>query len=80
MIGKGELIGHVNNIASYAVLHDSANILYRGSSDLSIIQKVCLIRKKAKDYACRYFKTIGEGVNLALYVWVVIEHVMVKVT
>lgn len=80
MVGKGELIGHVNNVASYTVLYDSANILCRGSLGSSIIKRIRLIREEAKNYAYRYFKTIKEGVNLALHVWVVIEHVVVKVT
>lgn len=74
------MIGYVNDVASYAVSYDSANVLRRGSSGSSIIERVCFIREEAKSYACRYFKTMGEDVNPALHTWVIVECVAVKVT
>lgn len=61
------------------MLHDSANVLHRRSSGSSVIEKVCLIREKAKDNACRYLKTIEEGINPSLHTRVVIKGVAVKV-
>lgn len=46
---------------------------------LSVIEGVRLIGEESKFYAHRYFKTIGERINFALYVWVVIERIAVKV-
>lgn len=37
------------------------------------------LQQKAKGHARKYFKTIGESINLALHAWVVIECVAVKV-
>lgn len=79
LVGKWELIGDVNNITFYTVFHDSTNILYRETLGLSVIERVYLISKKAKGNAHRYFKTMREGINLALYVWVVIEGVAFEV-
>lgn len=62
------------------MLHDSANVLRKGSSGSSVIEKVYLIHKKAKGIACRYLKTMEKGINLALHAWIVIERVAVKVT
>ena len=78
-VGKRELIGDVNNVASYAVPHDSANVLRRRSLGLSIIERVRLICKETKGHACGYRRTMGEGINPALYARVVIECVAVKV-
>ncbi len=61
------------------MLLDGANLLRRGSSSLSVIERVCLIRKKAKGYSRRYLKMIGEGIDPALHARVVIERVAVKV-
>ena len=78
-VGKRELIGNVNDIVSYAMPHDSANVLRRRSSGSSIIERVRLIREDAKGHACRYLKAMGEGINLVLYARVVIERVVVEV-
>ena len=78
-VGKRELIGDVNNIVSYAVSHDSTNVLRRRSSGSSIIERVCLIHEEAKGHACRYFKTMGEGINPALHAPVIIERIAVEV-
>ena len=78
-VGKNELIGDVNNVASYAVPHDSANVLRRRSSGSSIIERARLICEKGKGHACRYLKTMGEDINPAFHARVVIERVAVKV-
>lgn len=73
------MIGNVDDIASYAVLQDSANILRRGLLGSSVIKKVSFINKQTKSHACRYFKTMEEGINPAFHARVVIERVAVKV-
>lgn len=79
MVCKRELIGNVDNIIFYSVSYDSANILRRMLLNLNIIERVCLIHKEAKNNPRRYLKTMGEGINLVLYIWVVIEGVVVEV-
>lgn len=59
--------------------YNSANVLRRGASGLSVIEKVCLICEKVKGNACRYFKTIKTGINPAFYAWIVIKSVAVEV-
>lgn len=59
--------------------HNSINVLRRGLSDLSIVEKVRLIGEKAKTHTCRYLKTLERSINLALYAWIVIERVTVEV-
>ena len=78
-VGKKELIGDVNDVTSYAMSHDSANVLHRRSSGSSIIERVCLIREEAKGHACRYLKAMREGINPALHARVIIERVAVEV-
>lgn len=48
MVGKRELIGNVNNVSSYTMSYDGANVLHRGMLGSSVIEKVCLIREEAK--------------------------------
>ena len=79
MLGKKELISNVNIIRSYTVSYNSMNVLRNGSLDSSVIERVCLICEKAKGHACRYLKTMGEGIDLAFHTWVVIERVAVEV-
>ena len=50
------------------MLYDSGNVLHRGSSGSSVIEKVYLIREEIKANARRYLKTMGEGINPALHV------------
>lgn len=61
------------------MLHDSADILCKGLLDPSVIERVNLIREKTKGHACKYFKTIGGGINPTFCTWVVIERIVVKV-
>lgn len=79
MVGKRELIDSVDNIAPYTVLYNSINILYRWLLSSSIIKRVGFIGEEAKDYACRYLKTMEESINPALYAQVVMECVTIKV-
>ena len=78
-IGKRELIDDVDDIVSYTISHNSANVLCGWSSGLNVIERVCLIREEAKGNARKYLKTMGEGINPALHARVVIERVTVKV-
>lgn len=78
-VDKRKLICDVDNIASYAVVHDSANILGRGSSSTSIVERVYFVGNEAKGNACWYFKTIKEGSDLAFNARVVVWGIAVEV-
>ena len=43
LVGEGKLIGDVDNIASYAVLYDSANVLGGRLSSTSVVKGVCFV-------------------------------------
>lgn len=73
------MIDDVDDVVSYAMLYDSTDKLCRGSLGLSIIKKISLIREETKDHARGYLKTMGEGINLAFHVRLVIKRVVVKV-
>ena len=77
-IGKRELIDDFDDVVSYTVLHNSANVLCGWSSSLNVIERVYLIREEAKGNARRYLKTMGEGINPAFHARVVIERVTVE--
>lgn len=47
---------------------------------MSVVDRISFNSKKAKGHACRHLEMIGECINLALYVRVVIEYVTVEVT
>lgn len=79
LVGKRKSVGNVNDVASYTVPYNSANILRRGTSGLSVDERVRVIGDKAKSHACRYLKTMGERVDLAFYVRVVVESLAVKI-
>ena len=79
MVGKRQLIGNIDNIASYTVLHDSADVLRRGLLGPNIIKRVSLIHEETKNYAHRHLKTMGEDINLAFHARVVIERVAIEV-
>lgn len=59
--------------------HNSTNILQRGSSASSVVERVCLIDEQAKGHTRRDLKIMGEGINPTLHTWVVIKHVTVDV-
>lgn len=69
----------IDNIASYTVLYNSTNALYRKLIDLSVVEKVCLIGKKAKGHTYKKFKTMQEHINLTFHNQVIVEHVTIKV-
>lgn len=71
-IGEGMLISGVEDVASYAVLHDSMNVLGGRSSSTSVIEGVYLVGSEVKSNACWYFKAMEEGVNPAFHAWNVI--------
>ena len=73
------MIGNIDNVAFYTVLHDSANVLRRGLSGTSVIERVSFIREETKGHARRHFKTMGKGINPAFHVRVVIERVAVEI-
>lgn len=79
MVGKKKLVNNVNNIASYTVLYNSANILCRGPSGSSVIKRVRLICEETKGHACRYLKTMKESINLAFHAKVIVEGMAVEV-
>lgn len=58
MVGKKQLIGDVNNIALYAVLHYSADISRKSLAGSRVINRVILISEETKNYSCRYLKTM----------------------
>ena len=74
------MIGDVDDVASYTVLHDSTHVLRRGPSGLSIVESVGFIGEEAKGYARRHLKTMEQSINPALHAWVIVECVAVKVT
>lgn len=74
-----KLISDSNNIASYTASHNSTNVLHRRTSAMSVTDRVCLNSEKVKGHACRYFETMGECINPALYAHVVIDRVTFEV-
>lgn len=79
LIGKRKLIGNIDNITSYVILHDSANVLGTRLLNTNISEGLHLIDQKTKDNACWYLKVMHKGVNLALYTRVVVQVIAVKV-
>lgn len=80
MIGKRKLIGNVDDVLSYAVLHNSANILGRRLSNTSVVKRVCFVSQEAKDNAYQYFQMMEESVDSAIHTQVIVEGIAVKVT
>lgn len=79
-MGKKKLVGNVDDVIFYTILHNSTNVFCRRLLDLNVVKKVCLISEEVKSYAYRYLKTIEKSINPAFYTWVVIKRVAVKVT
>lgn len=79
MVGKQKLIGKVDNIVSYNVPYNSANVLNERLLRKNIVKKVFFICWKAKGNACWYFEITEKDVDLALHTQVVVESVAVKV-
>lgn len=79
MVGKRELIGVVDDVPSYTVLHNSKNVLCRGSSGSNVVKGVGFIGKEVKGYVHRYFKMMRKCIDPALHAWVVIERIVVEV-
>lgn len=73
------MICDIDNIASYVVPHDSANVLGEGSLRTSIIKRVCLVGQKVKGNARWYFEAMEEGVDPAFHARVVVESIAVKI-
>lgn len=69
---KGKLICDIDNIASYVIAHDSANVLGGTLSSIWFVKKVCLIGPAVKGNTCLYFETMREGVDPALNAQVVV--------
>lgn len=61
------------------MLHDSADVLHKGSSGPSVIEEVSLIREATKGHACGYLKIMKESINSALHASVIIKRVVVQV-
>lgn len=79
-ISKKELVGYVNNVVAYVVLHDSLYVLGWRTTSPSILKQVSPICQKAESHACRHLETRRECVDPALHCRIVIEGVAVKVT
>lgn len=73
------MICNIDNIASYAIPHDSANVLSGGSLSTSIVKRVCLVGQEVEGNARQYFEVMGEGVNLVFYARVIVGGIVVKV-
>lgn len=73
------LIGDLDDVTPYTVLHNGTNVLRKRPSGSSVVKGVCPISEKVKDYAHRYFKMMKEYINPVFHTWVVIENVAVKV-
>lgn len=80
MVGKKQLIGNVDGITSYTVLHNSMHVLRKGPLVLNVIESVGLISEEVKGYACRYLKIMGKSINPAFHACDVIERIVVNVT
>lgn len=73
------MICNVNNIAFYAVPHDSSNVLGKKSSSTKVIERVRFVGQEVKGNVRRYFEAVREGVEPVLYAWVVVEGIVVKI-
>lgn len=79
MVSKRKLVGHINDVAAYAVANDCPYVLGWRRTSSSVLKQVTLVRQEAKSNACWYLKTMGECVDQALYARVVVEGIAVKV-
>lgn len=79
LVGKKNIIGHVNVIASYAILHNSAYVLNKKSLRLSVIERVSFVSEEVKCNASGHFERLAKCIYPALYAWIVIEFVAIKV-
>lgn len=79
MVSKRKLVGHINNIATYAIAYNRLYVPYRRIASLSVFERVILIYQEAKSNVCWYLKMIRECVNLTLYNQDIIESITVKV-
>lgn len=78
-VSKGELVGHVDDVAAYAVSHDCPYVLGLRTTSPSVLERVSLICQKAKSHARRHLETMRECVDPALHSRVIVESVAVKV-
>lgn len=73
------MINDVDNITSYAMSHNSADVLRRRSSSLSVIESIGLIHEEIEGHAHRHLEMMEEGINPAFNAWLVIECVAVEI-
>ena len=73
------MIGNVNNVPSYTVLHNRSNVLCIRLSGFRVVKRICLMGKVVKGYICRYFKLMEEFIYSILDAWVVDKGITVKV-
>ena len=57
-VGKRQLIGDVDDVGSYTVLHNSTYVLRRGPPGSSVVENICLIGEEAKGHARRDLETM----------------------
>lgn len=72
------MICDIDDIASYAMPHDSSNILGGGSLSTSVVERVRLVGQEAKSNARQYFEVVRKGVDPALHAWVIVEGITVE--
>lgn len=78
-VGKENLIGHINDIVSYAILYNSIYVLNKKLLRLNVIERVSFVSEEVKCNAGRHFETLEKCIHLALYTWIIIELVAIKV-
>lgn len=78
-IGKKKLIHNVNNIAFYAMPHNSANVLGGGLSSTSFVEEIHLVDQEAKANACWYLEAMRKSVDLAFHARVVVKGIAIKI-
>lgn len=78
-VSKGKLVGHVNNIAAYAVAYDRFHVLSWRTISSSVLERVTFVCQEVKSNASWHLETMGKCVNLALYARVIVKGIAIKV-
>lgn len=74
-----KLVGHLDNIAVYAIAYNYSYILSQKTSSSIILEQVSFICQEVESNARRNLKTIEERIDLAFPNRVIIQHVMIKI-
>lgn len=72
MISKKRLVSNVNNIITYSIVYNCLYILGWRISSLSIFKKICLVYQKVESNIYKHFKAIGEYIDPAFDIRVII--------